>query len=139
MVPPAPGTSPLPATPQGLAGVSNHGGRRDIWLSEPFRCRAISTVRLRKCRFEETDNGHQLRFNKKDVICDDVVFDESGDPSELRGCHSSWLRVPSNNKLRPDNARRIWSGSHRGWSWKGSGGGRYCCPGLWLEAPKSLL
>ena len=130
-------TGDLAAVPEALPENRDLTGRRQAWLTENFRCRAISTVRLRKCRFEETEGGYRLRFNKKDVICEDVVFDSDGNPSELTGCRSNWLRVPSNNRLTADTSGNIWSGSTSGWRWK-SDGDPYCCPGLWLEAPASL-
>jgi hypothetical protein len=133
----APTATGLAATPKALspAGISE---RRSAWLTEPFRCRAISTVRFRRCRFEETDTGVRLKFNgkSKDVVCDDTEFDADGNPSQLVGCRSSWLRIPRNNPLSVDKTGNIWSGSTSGWRWKG--GEKYCCPGLWIEAPASL-
>ena len=112
--------------------------RREIWLNESFRCKAISSTRLRRCRFEQTRAGYRLRFPMSDVTCEGVTFDERGDPERLTGCRGAWLRVPATNRLRPNRDRRVWSGSHSGWRWKGDRQ-PYCCPGLWLEAPESLL
>lgn len=139
--PAPPPPADLPARPGVVVNTtpvrSAAEARKRAWLTEEFRCRAISTVRFRKCRFEETGTGHRLAFQKRDVVCDDVSFDENGDPRELVGCRSSWLKVPASNRLKTDRNRTVWSGSHKGWRWKGDGE-RYCCPGLWLEAPKSL-
>ncbi|MBN2804090.1 MAG: hypothetical protein JXR91_13430 [Deltaproteobacteria bacterium] len=120
------------------AGISLNGTekRRDAWLNEEIRCRAISTVRLRKCRFVKNESGYSLSF-QNDVKCSDVEFDENGDPSLLKGCYSNWLKIPSSNKLKKGKGQPIWSGSHSGWWWKGDKE-KYCCPGIWLEAPKSL-
>ncbi len=110
--------------------------RRDAWLNEPFRCKAISTTKLRGCKFERLDGGHRLKFQVSDVVCENVEFDASGNPSRLIGCVGAWLRVPRNNTLKKAKRQDIWSGSHRGWKWKD--GSKYCCPGLWLEPPKSI-
>ncbi len=139
---PPPALPDLPARPEAQIATAGNSKeaveRQKTWLTEPFRCRAISTVRFRRCQFEATDKGHRLKFQKKDVVCNDVEFDDNGDPRKLVGCRSSWIKIPANNTLRPDKNRKIWSGSHKGWRWKGDGE-RYCCPGIWLEAPSSLL
>ncbi len=131
----------LPARPDvGVASskpTSSSNPRKAAWLGETFRCRAISTTRFRKCRFEETGDGIRIRFKKADIACDEVVFDENGDPKTLNKCRSNWLRIPSKNPLRTDSARKVWSGSKKGWRWK-SDRQPYCCPGIWLEAPPSL-
>lgn len=110
--------------------------RREEWLNEPFRCKAISTTKLRRCRFEAHDGGHRLKFQVSDVVCQDVEFDEEGNPSRLLDCAGAWLRVPRDNTLQKARGQDTWSGSHRGWKWRD--GSKYCCPGLWLEAPDSL-
>ncbi len=110
--------------------------RREAWLTQPFKCKAISTTKLRRCKFEAHDGGHRIKFQVSDVVCDDVEFDASGNPSRLVGCVGAWLRVPRGNKLKKAGGQDIWSGSHRGWKWKD--GSKYCCPGLWLEPPNSI-
>ncbi len=87
--------------------------RRDAWLNEPFRCKAISTTKLRGCKFEWIDGGHSLKFQVSDVVCEDVEFDASGNPSRLIGCVGPWLRVPRNNTLKKAKRQDVWSGSHR--------------------------
>ena len=133
---PAPPVAEIAAPAEPSSG-SEPARRRQTWLNESFRCKAISTTRLRRCRFERTERGHRLSFPVADVTCENVIFDERGDPERLTGCRGAWLRVPAKNRLRPDRERRVWSGSHSGWSWKGDRQ-PYCCPGLWLEAPESL-
>jgi hypothetical protein len=135
-----PGPSPAVAeiaTPAQSTLRTGTDRRREAWLGESFRCKAISSTRLRRCRFEHTDQGFRLRFPMSDVTCENVTFDERGDPERLTGCRGAWLRVPATNRLRPDRAREVWSGSHTGWRWK-SDRQPYCCPGLWLEAPDSI-
>jgi hypothetical protein len=111
--------------------------RREIWATSRFRCRAISTTRLRTCRFVATPTGLSITFPVADITCDEVVFDAAGDPAQLRGCRGKWLRVPSTVSLQRSRAGDVWSGSHSGWRWPGDGE-TYCCPGLWIEAPPSL-
>jgi hypothetical protein len=108
---------------------------RNIWLTGSFRCRAISTVRFRKCQFKKTDTGYSLKF-QNDVRCKDVEFDENGHPAKLLGCRSKWLKIPKNNKLKKQKNQNIWAGSYSGWWWED--GDKYCCPGMWLEAPAAL-
>jgi hypothetical protein len=110
--------------------------RRAAWLAEPFRCKAISTTKLRGCRFEAHAGGHRLKFQVADVVCEDVEFDAAGDPARLVGCRAGWLVMPRDVDLTRARGQEVWSGSHGGWRWHD--GERYCCPGLWLEAPKSL-
>lgn len=113
---------------------------RQRWLERDFRCRAISTMRYRTCRFESADDGRvRLRFPHADITCDDVVFDAEGDPSALNDCHGRWLRVPRDNPLtrvddpRSADTRRAWAGSTHGWRW--GDGETYCCPGMWILEP----
>jgi hypothetical protein len=127
--------APDPAVGPAVGGEAEQ--RRAIWLGESFRCKAISTTRLRRCRFEATADGYRLEFPVADVTCENVIFDERGDPEKLTGCRGAWLRVPATNGLRPNREREVWSGSHSGWRWKGDRQ-PYCCPGLWLEVPDSL-
>jgi len=127
-------TAGLPAKPS--VPYDPAARRRRAWLTEPFRCKAISSTRLRRCAFEKHEGGYRLRFQSSDVVCQDVEFDEGGDPSALLGCAGAWLRIPKRNRLRKARGRAVWSGSHRGWKWRD--GEDYCCPGLWLEAPSSL-
>lgn len=127
---PPPGLPPEP-------GVDDEfSRRRAAWLGEPFRCKAISTTKLRGCRFEAHEGGHRLRFPVADAVCEDVEFDAAGDPARLVGCKGGWLVMPREAELARARGQDVWSGSHRGWRWRD--GERYCCPGLWLEAPKSL-
>ncbi|MBW2277200.1 MAG: hypothetical protein JRF63_06890 [Deltaproteobacteria bacterium] len=133
---PAPAVAEIAAPAEALA-TTRPDRRRGSWLNERFRCKAISSTRLRRCRFEQTADGYRLRFPMSDVTCEGVTFDERGDPERLTGCRGSWLRVPVTNRLRPNRDHRVWSGSHSGWRWKGDQQ-PYCCPGLWLEAPESL-
>jgi hypothetical protein len=107
--------------------------RRQQWLTGEFRCRAISTVRLRKCRFKIDGNKTVLKF-KNDVSCTGVEFDKTGNPSKLTGCSSSWLKIPRTVRLKKGKNQNIWSGSHHGWFWKNDKK-KYCCPGIWLEGP----
>jgi hypothetical protein len=145
-----PGTAPLPAMPSTMPAeiaVSNDpltypastaaDHRRQTWLTSSLRCKAISTTRLRRCRFEQTPDGYSIKFPLSDVTCNDVEFDENGDPQLLTGCRGAWLLVPKNNRLRPNRARTVWSGSHSGWRWRGDRQ-KYCCPGLWIEAPTEI-
>ena len=143
--PPSPVPSPvfepllpaIPAPPQQPDYLDDEASRRrDAWLNEPFRCRAISTTKMRGCKFESHDGGYRLKFQVSDVVCEDVEFDASGDPSRLIDCVGGWLRVPRNNTLKKAKRQELWSGSHRGWKWKD--GSKYCCPGMWLEPPRSL-
>jgi hypothetical protein len=131
LVAPAPPPAPAPALADPAAL------RRDAWTTSRFRCRAISTTRLRTCRFERTETGWSITFPVADLTCGEVVFDAAGDPSELRSCSSKWLRVPATAALRRSRAGDVWSGSHAGWRWP-SDGETYCCPGLWIEAPEAL-
>jgi len=128
---------PLPALPEAAPLTDDAARRREIWASSRFRCRAISTTRLRTCRFERTPTGLSITFPIADLTCDEVLFDEAGDPWELRGCRSTWLRVPKTAELKRSRAGDVWSGSHSGWRWP-SDGEAYCCPGLWIEAPAAL-
>lgn len=106
--------------------------RKNLWLTQPFPCKAVSTAAIRQCRLERTeDNKLSLRF--KYARCTDVLFGEDGNPSELRGCSSSGLRIPSTTKLRVAGDPPTWSGSHGGWRW--ADGDTYCCPGMWLMEP----
>lgn len=110
---------------------------RQRWLDNPFRCRAISTTRYRQCRLEVREDGRiRLRFPLNSVTCDDVVFDAEGNPSALNDCHSGWLRLPVNNELnRIEGSSEAWAAALRGWSWR-SDGEVYCCPGMWIMAPR---
>lgn len=137
MQPMDPGTpDPVAEEPRPVIRIEPSEVARQRWLDEPFRCRAISTTRYRRCRFALQDDGRvRVRFPLNSVTCDDVVFDAEGDPSELNDCHSSWLRLPENNPLTPARGPRpAWAGSTRGWRWR-SDGETYCCPGLWIMAP----
>jgi hypothetical protein len=111
------------------------GKRRAAWLEGPFRCRAISTTRLRTCRFALGDGATAITFPVADLTCRETIFDGNGDPQELRGCASRWIRVPSIIRLKR-GAHDLWSGSHSGWRW--GDGEAYCCPGVWIEAPAAL-
>jgi hypothetical protein len=117
------------------AGPSAADVRRSAWLENPFRCRAISTTRLRTCRFERKDGAISITFPVADLTCREVIFDGDGDPQELRRCASRWIKVPSVIRLRR-GANDLWSGSHSGWRW--GDGEAYCCPGAWIEAPAAL-
>ena len=110
--------------------------RKQTWLDSEFRCRAISTMKLRTCRFEQKEEKVTITFPNADITCA-VEFDEHGDPSRLTGCRSSWLKIPATAKLRKSKKRPVWSGSHKGWTWRDSGEA-YCCPGMWITAPKAL-
>jgi hypothetical protein len=132
--PPLPAIPVHPQQPDYLDDEASR--RRDAWLNERFRCRAISTTKLRGCKFERLDGGYGLKFQVSDVVCEDVEFDASGNPSRLIGCAGAWLRVPRNNTLKKAKRQDVWSGSHRGWKWKD--GSKYCCPGMWLVPPKSI-
>ncbi|MGE0786277.1 MAG: hypothetical protein AB7S26_11360 [Sandaracinaceae bacterium] len=114
--------------------------RRQAWLDSEFPCRAISTLRYRTCRFEEEADGRvRIRFPESDVLCDDVRFDERGDPSELNACRGRWLTIPADNPLRPleGGERTVWAGSLSGWRWRDRD--RYCCPGMWIMEPRDGL
>jgi hypothetical protein len=111
--------------------------RRDMWTSSKLRCRAISTTKLRTCRMQPSAAGWSITFPIADLTCDEIVFDAAGDPAELRGCASKWLRVPKAISLKRSRDGVTWSGSHSGWRWPNDGEA-YCCPGVWLEAPSAL-
>ncbi len=128
--PPVKPAADAPAPAEDRAAVN-----RDAWLTGTFRCRAISTVKFRKCRFKKADSGYSLKF-QNDIRCKDVEFDEKGHPAKLLGCRSNWLKIPRNNKLKKLKRQNIWVGSRSGWSWEN--GEKYCCPGIWLEAPAEL-
>jgi hypothetical protein len=138
---PAPFAAPIPTPappPVTAPPVPDEAARRrGIWTSGGFRCRAISTTRLRPCHFEPTATGWSITFPIADLTCDEVVFDAAGDPAELRSCRSAWLSVPQTVALRRDRTGAVWSGSHAGWRWPGDGES-YCCPGVWIEAPGAL-
>jgi len=136
---PVPLVSPAPQLVETIvAGPTDDAARRrDAWTSSRFRCRAISTTRLRTCRMERAENGFSITFPIADLTCDEVVFAANGDPAELRGCASKWLRVPKTIALARSRGGDVWSGSHSGWRWPGDGE-KYCCPGVWLEAPAAL-
>ncbi len=112
--------------------------RRRSWLERPFRCRAISSTRLRTCRFRVLESGAvQFRDALPDVQCDDVRFDAEGNPSALNACRSlTGKRIPRDNPLRETTSTgaRTWSGSHSGWYW--DDGEPFCCPGIWLVEPR---
>lgn len=110
--------------------------RKKVWLESEFRCRAISTTKMRKCRLETKDEKVTLAFSKADITCT-VEFDDGGDPARLVDCAGKWLKVPKTNALKRAKRRPIWSGSKKDWTWK-SDGETYCCPGMWIEAPKPL-
>lgn len=130
-----------PAPPQPLETIAapddDAARRREIWASSRFRCRAISTTKLRTCKLAPSPAGWSITFPIADLTCDEVVFDAAGDPAELRGCRSTWLRVPASATLRKGAEGDVWSGGHSGWRWP-KDGERYCCPGLWIEAPAAL-
>jgi hypothetical protein len=128
---------PVPAFPAAATLTDDAARRRDAWTSSRFRCRAISTTRLRTCRMEPAENGFSITFPIADLTCDEVVFDAVGDPAELRSCRSTWIRVPKTIALARSRGGDVWSGSHSGWRWPNDGEA-YCCPGVWLEAPASL-
>lgn len=136
---PTPQPTPAPNEPHAVIRITPGEMRRQAWLESSFPCRAISTTRYRPCRFVATDEGRvSLRFGLDAVTCDDVEFGSDGDPVALNGCHSSWLRIPRDNRLtKVDGDRDAWAGSQRGWSWT-SDGERYCCPGMWIMAPDDL-
>jgi hypothetical protein len=135
-IPPAIETLPPPGFPPEPDLDDEAARRRAAWLGEPFRCKAISTTKLRGCRFEAHEGGQRIRFQVADVVCEDVVFDAAGDPVRLVDCKAGWLVMPRNVDLKKARGQDVWSGSHGGWRWRDKE--RYCCPGLWLEAPKSL-
>jgi len=128
---------PAPAPPEAAPPIAAAERRRDLWTAGALRCRAISTTRLRTCRFAPSPAGWSITFPVADLTCSEVVFDSAGDPSELRGCASKWLRVPKAISLKRSRDGRVWSGGHSGWRWP-EDGAPYCCPGVWLEAPASL-
>ena len=138
---PSPTAAKDPPSPRAIALpepiADDAARRREIWTSSRFRCRAISTTRLRSCRFERTETGWSIAFPVADLTCEEVVFDAKGDPSELRECRSTWLRVPKSAALARGRRGDVWSGSHAGWRWP-KDGETYCCPGLWIEAPAAL-
>jgi len=142
LVPPRP-VAPIAAIPAAPAFTNvdpladDAARRRDAWTSSRFRCRAISTTKLRTCRMQPSAAGWSITFPIADLTCDEVVFDDAGDPAELRGCASKWLRVPKTISLKRSRDGQVWSGSHSGWRWPGDGE-KYCCPGVWLEAPSAL-
>lgn len=119
------------------SGTGSSKSRKEIWLSETFRCRAVSTTRLRPCRFKDNgEGGYGLRFAKLGVACGEVEFDANGDPAVLKKCRADGLRIPGTARLTADADRQMWSGSKSGWSW--GDGDKYCCPGMWIAPPKSL-
>jgi len=120
------------------SGTGSSKSRKEIWLTEPFRCRAVSTTRLRTCRFKDNgEGGVGLKFAKLGVSCGEVEFDANGDPAVLKKCRSDSLRIPATARLTADSDRQMWSGSKSGWYWRGDGD-KYCCPGMWIAPPKSL-
>lgn len=125
--------APPPTAPSGGAAAE---ARRKVWLASEFRCRAISTTRMRPCRIETKDGRSRLTFPKSEITCT-VGFDEAGDPTHLTECRGDWLDMPETNELRRAKKQPIWTGSRKGWRWK-EDGEEYCCPGLWIEAPKAL-
>ncbi|MCK9461532.1 MAG: hypothetical protein M0R80_18025 [Proteobacteria bacterium] len=127
----------LPAFPEVAPLTDDAARRREIWASSRFRCRAISTTKLRTCKLAPSPAGWSITFPIADLTCDEVVFDAAGDPAELRGCRSTWLRVPKTISLKRSRDGLVWSGSHAGWRWPGDGTS-YCCPGVWIEAPSAL-
>jgi hypothetical protein len=128
---------PAPALPDVAPPSDDASRRRELWTSSKLRCRAISTTRLRSCRMQPSAAGWSITFPVADLTCGEVVFDGAGDPAELRGCASKWLRVPKTIALKRSRDGQVWSGSHSGWRWPGDGEA-YCCPGVWLEAPAAL-
>lgn len=130
-------TAPLPPAEPGPEerAVEAAAERRSRWISEPFRCRAISTTRLRSCRFVEGGGEVAITFPVADLRCDRVVFDEHGDPARLESCRSTWIRVPETIELA--RSGDTWSGSHSGWTWV-SDRERYCCPGVWITASPAI-
>lgn len=127
-----------PASEQAGAAVPKAEKRRNFWLTSPFQCRAISTARYRRCRFERGEDGrHSLSFSTG-VRCADVVFDTDGNPSELLDCKDPGITIPRRIRLRmrerPEKTN-IWAGGLSGWSWTDSGE-KYCCPGIWLLEPE---
>ncbi len=138
MAPVGPNTlQPVAEEPRPVIRIEPSEVGRQRWLDQPFRCRAISTTRYRRCRMELREDGRvRLRFPLNSVTCDDVVFDAEGNPAELNACHSSWLRLPLDNPLTPvPGPRPAWAASTRRWSWR-SDGDVYCCPGMWIMAPR---
>lgn len=132
--PPTAMPAPLPAIPTPSDGLAPGASqRKQAWLGSKFNCKAISTTKFRPCRFERTDKGYRLKF-AHGTVCEDVEFDSNGDPETLLGCRSDGKTIPRKNALKRKDD--IWSGSHGGWRWRG--GGKYCCPGMWLQAPKPL-
>jgi hypothetical protein len=77
-----------------------------------------------------------IAFPASDITCA-VEFDENGDPAKLVECRGKWLKVPETATLKRSKKRPVWSGSRKGWTWR-EDGQEYCCPGVWLEAPKAL-
>jgi hypothetical protein len=91
---------------------------------------------MRTCRIEQKEGRPTLAFPMAEITCV-VEFGEDGNPARLVECQSGWLVVPKTNALRRAKKQPIWTGSRSGWRWK-EDGQEYCCPGMWLEAPKSL-
>ena len=89
------------------------------------------------------DKAKMLRradSDNTDYLIYAVIFglvDENGDPARLLDCKSAWLSVPRNNKLTKMKKQDVWTGSHSGWRWPRDRE-KYCCPGVWLQAPKVL-
>lgn len=142
MVPLVPEPVAPPAPPRPVMRIEPAEVGQQRWLDRDFSCRAISTTRYRTCRFEVADDGRvRLRFRHADITCEDVRFDEAGDPAALNDCRARWLRIPRDNPLvraddaRDPTARRAWAGSTHGWRWT-SDGEAYCCPGLWILEPR---
>lgn len=133
--PVAPSDVPMPEAVDAVTEpTSQRELRIEVWRSSPFLCRAISTTRLRPCRFEGEGDEVAITFPVADLTCRRVVWDASGDPARLEECRSRWLRVPAAIDLvRRDDT---WSGSHAGWRWRD--GETYCCPGAWISAPDAL-
>ncbi len=133
---PAPPPAAPPATPTEPPPRLSPAAERQkaVWLQSTFRCRAVSTTRMRPCQFSQTAEGYALKF-EHGIECADVVFDDTGNPRELRGCRSGWLRIPRNNRLTRAKKQPLWTRSRSGWFWR-SDGEPYCCPGMWLEAPQ---
>jgi hypothetical protein len=73
-------SGPVPSPLPSLPATTESDRRREVWLRSYFRCKAISSTRLRRCRFEETAGGFELRFPMSDVVCANVSFDGNGDP-----------------------------------------------------------
>jgi hypothetical protein len=128
------GSAEAAAVENTSAAPDSAAQRRAQWLTSVFPCRAIATVKFRPCRIATSDSGHSIAF-QNDVRCDDIQFDENGDPQTLINCRSQWLSMPPTVRLKKSRDGITWSGSHSGWRWK-SDNEPYCCPGIWLQAPK---